>query len=158
MTAEAIEVRTIIHAAAVLGPDDLNSLGRPHGWRRATPHQGRILTPRAERAYQRRVAALLWADRAKRTGRLDPIGGPVRVAVMAYYRRPKTGPNATAAACTVKPDLDNVVKSILDAMQLPSGSAPAMMADDCQVVELRVSKRWAEPGQERLELIIWGEE
>ena len=144
-------------AAITLGPEDLNSLGRPHGWRRATPHQGRILTPRAERAYQKRVAALLWADRAHRMGWLVPVPPdvPVEVSVCCYLRRPKTGPNATAQSCTVKPDLDNVVKSILDAVQVSVGMTPALLADDAQVVSLSVSKQWAEPGRERVEVTLW---
>lgn len=139
-----------------LGPDDMTSLGRPRAWQRGTPYQGRIITPREQRAYQARVAALCWQDRARRTIGGQTIDGPIEVSVEAFYRRPKSGPHRKAASCTVKPDVDNVAKTILDALQRPLGVLGPLIADDAQVVRLTCGKRWAEgPGRERVEVRVW---
>ena len=138
-----------------LGPELLSSLGRPRAWQRGTPYQGRVITPREQRAYQARVAAMCWEDRARRTGAMRPITGAIEVSVEAFYRRPKSGPHKKAAACLVKPDVDNVAKTILDALQKQAPAMGRLIEDDAQVVRLTAGKRWADPGRERVEVRVW---
>jgi Holliday junction resolvase RusA-like endonuclease len=134
----------------------LTSQGRPRSWSRAVLVNGRMITSAAQRQYQARLAGLLWADRARRCGRLLPIEGPVRVEVRCWLRRPKTGPHAASEGACCSPDLDNVVKSILDAAQRgPRGQAGGgLVPDDASVVEIAARKDWASPGEERIEIVM----
>ena len=76
-----------------------------------------------------------------------PLEGPVGLALAFFFPRPKshygTGKNSAmlkGSAPTVhaqKPDIDNVIKSTLDAM---NGVA---YQDDKQVIQVRAEKRWA---------------
>ena len=49
---------------------------------------------------------------------------------------------------TQKPDKDNLEKAVLDALGQFDGMPPLIWCDDCQVVDGRTSKRWANPGEE----------
>jgi len=49
---------------------------------------------------------------------------------------------------TQKPDKDNLEKAVLDALGKFDGMPPLVWCDDCQVVDGRTSKRWADPGEE----------
>lgn len=68
-----------------------------------------------------------------------PIGVPVRVAVEFRMPRPKRlarrADPAGAIWCTAKPDADNLVKAVLDAL-----TDDGWFADDALVVELQVRK------------------
>jgi crossover junction endodeoxyribonuclease RusA len=94
----------------------------------------------AVRAETQRVMAA-WTD-----GGLD---GPLRVSAGFYLPRPKghygTGRNADRVRDSApdypahRPDLDKLVRSLLDGLTM--GGA---WGDDCQVVQLRVSKLYAD--------------
>lgn len=91
-----------------------------------------------------------------------PLPAPAAfvVAVMFRFARPKshlrTGRNAgklkdgAPPFHTGKPDIDNLLKSTLDAMgTYPKGMPPLLWCDDAQVVGLiQASKRWADVGEE----------
>ena len=73
----------------------------------------------------------------------EPISGPVRVSVTAYFSLPQSWPKTRRATLigrphTQRPDADNIVKTVTDAL---NGVA---YDDDGQISELRVRKLWAE--------------
>lgn len=84
----------------------------------------------------------LWKESAKRLlsskeARVEKLTGPLAVAVEFHCTRPKS-----TSLAAPKPDIDNYVKSIFDAI-----TKAGWWEDDCQVVHLIATKRWAEPGQ-----------
>lgn len=62
-----------------------------------------------------------------------PSGIPLSMSVKFYLTKPKS---VKRLHPTVKPDLDNYVKAVMDALK-------GIWGDDCQVVELRASKQYA---------------
>jgi Holliday junction resolvase RusA-like endonuclease len=76
--------------------------------------------------------AIAWA--AKVAGAPGPVTGPVSVLVFARLVKPKSSKREQP---TVKPDIDNYAKLVLDAL---NGIA---WKDDSQVVEIRVKKMYA---------------
>lgn len=87
--------------------------------------------------------AKLAAERAL-AGR-GPTAAPVCVKVVAFVAIPKSGSKAARAAMLAnearpskKPDLDNIVKAVLD------GINGVVFVDDAQVVELSAAKLYSE--------------
>ena len=87
------------------------------------------------------------------------LEGPLDVSLVFFFPRPKshygTGKNSDVLKAsaptyhTQKPDIDNVCKSTLDAMN------DVVYGDDKQVVKLLAEKRWAhQPGQAGLALRV----
>lgn len=73
------------------------------------------------------------------------LEGQIRAEITAYYKVPKSYSKKRLEDIRQgreypqkKPDIDNVTKIILDSL---NGIA---YKDDCQVVEIQVSKRWTE--------------
>lgn len=71
--------------------------------------------------------------------------GPVCVSVVAHFAPPKSAPKAKRAAMldgsihpTIKPDLDNCIKAVLDGLQ------GVVFADDVAVTWIRAAKRYAD--------------
>lgn len=94
-----------------------------------------------------------WREAVKHaalTAGAEPITGPVRVFIEFYLRRPKghygTGRNAALVRDSapyfpaVKPDLDKLVRSTLDAISKDL----ALIDDDSRVVALEVRKVYAD--------------
>lgn len=85
------------------------------------------------------------ADEAKLAmGQLEPFDTPMQLQVSCYYQIPKSWPKRLKQEALdgdvfpkVKPDLDNVVKAILDAMN------GIVYQDDAQVINLVATKRYA---------------
>lgn len=94
---------------------------------------GRMYTPALTKAYERLVAAYCMAARGGR----EPLSGPVRVEIDATYRLPKRG-HREGDWHTGRPDLDNVVKAVLD------GVNGVAFADDSQVCVLHASKYYGQ--------------
>lgn len=99
----------------------------------------RIYNPSTADDWKVRVAAHAHAAIAK------PMQGSVRVAMWFEMRRPASHRTAAGAVRPTaptshqqKPDVDNLAKAVLDAL---NGIA---FADDSQVGELIVGKRWAD--------------
>ncbi|AJX59848.1 RusA family crossover junction endodeoxyribonuclease [Burkholderia pseudomallei] len=115
--------------------------GRPRVYR------GIASTPPKTRAYEHQVATLA---RAAMRGRL-PFDGPIRVLIEIDVEIPKTWPKYRRADAlagrvwpSVKPDIDNCAKAILDGM---NGIA---YRDDTQIVIALLSKRYASDAQVRI--------
>lgn len=105
---------------------------------------GHAYTPEATKAYEERIR---WAWRGATQGKLPPLEGPVAVTLKAYHPIPQSTPKAKRARMlsgelrpVVKPDVDNVVKIALDAL---NGLA---YIDDKQVVALAAEKHYTEGG------------
>lgn len=103
--------------------------GRPRFW------QGHAVTPPKTKAYEKEVARIY-----KMYGG-EMMSGPVRIAVTAWYRIPKSASKKLKhqmeigeARPTKKPDIDNVMKIIMD------GLTGVAYEDDKQVVEFRIDK------------------
>ena len=121
--------------------------GDPQGWTRTRTNNGQFFTAPETRAYQNSVR---WM--AKANG-VQLIEGPVSVAIVAHYRVPATASRKRKASMlsgeefpTKKPDIDNVVKNILDALNAMA------WVDDAQVVSLNVQKLWSE--EPRVEVTV----
>ena len=74
-----------------------------------------------------------------------PKGTPVRVDVEAAFSIPKSYTKQKHEQCAKhdlwpvkKPDIDNIIKALLDALN------DSVFYDDCQVIELHVSKTYVE--------------
>lgn len=131
-------------------PGDPTGKGRPRVCRNAT------FTPAKTKAYQGLVRAAFACAYPKLVP--SPLRepslheGPVRVEIVAYYRRPKshygTGKNAGRIKQSapvwplVKPDFDNVEKAICDAL---NGLA---YSDDSQIVDSHFLKVYQIQGAE----------
>lgn len=126
------------------------------GGKRGPPPSPRIYTRTEYRTYEDRLADLLtvaWRE-AGHTAALDE---PCSVSVVAWFPRPqsrtrKTLPNPRYPH-TVRPDGDNVGKSIQDAMQ-----KAGMLHDDSRVFAFRVVKWVCAAGDSpRIEVALsWG--
>lgn len=97
----------------------------PNGRARVIDSAGRAL------ADWRETVAL--AVRAKARSRFI---GPVHVAAIFYLPKPKRSAPPFPAT---RPDLDKLTRALLDGL-----TASGAVADDGQVVDIAVSKRWAE--------------
>lgn len=117
--------------------------GPPHGKGRPRFGAGHVYTPVATKNYETGVALL--AKSEMRGGRM--FEGPLHIDLRAVFAIPKSWHgNQRAAAIrgeirpTVKPDADNILKAIKDAL---NGIA---YRDDAQIVSVNVSKVYgAEP-------------
>ena len=103
--------------------------------------------------YEHRTAWLI--SNATRARELAPAGVPVRVDILAIFPRPKRlmrkKDPAGLMAHPVRPDLDNVAKTILDSV-----TAAGVWADDGQVTCIRAEAAYCEKDQEpRVEMSIY---
>lgn len=71
-----------------------------------------------------------------------PLDEPVRLTVEFVRKRPATAPKRSTPPAVTKPDLDKLVRAVMDAI----GSA-GVWVDDSRVVALVCSKRLAEIGE-----------
>lgn len=116
--------------------------GKPMGKARPRFYRGRAVTPEETREYESLTAILyLCAARDKKFEDKQPL----RLFIDAYYPIPKSISKKRRAeienGCVLpscKPDIDNVVKIILDAL---NGVA---YHDDSQVVEIHAAKHYAD--------------
>mgnify|MGYP003873706615 CR=1 FL=1 len=73
----------------------------------------------------------------------EPVNRAVRVDVKFYFPLPKSGEKSLVK----KPDLDNLVKGVLDAL-----NKAGVWEDDSQVVELKAEKMFSEVPGARIEV------
>jgi len=92
------------------------------------------ITPEKTRAYEATIAAVALAK-----GHWV-MTGPLRVEIVAVFARPQRIKAEGRTPHDKRPDLDNVVKSIIDGL--------ARHFDDGQVIELRAQKFYAARGEE----------
>ena len=78
--------------------------------------------------------------------RQPQIDGPVSIEAAFYFQKPPSAKKARSAP-TVRPDLDKLLRAILDAM------TGICFADDAQVCEIRAVKHYGLP--ERAEISVW---
>lgn len=106
----------------------------------------RLRTPTTTREWEQAAALLIWAS-----WRGEPIAQPCRVEVIATHPRPSSRPRAVPAevwrtgraVCRPStPDVDNVLKAALDALQLGK-----VLSDDRWVVEVSGRSVYAAAGQ-----------
>lgn len=69
--------------------------------------------------------------------------GPMLVTLMFVMPRPTSTPKRRTPAAVKRPDLDKLIRAVLDAV----GSAGCVWTDDSQVVDLHATKRIAELGE-----------
>lgn len=119
--------------------------GRIHGKQRPRYFNGRAITPKNTVNYENWIRI----NYREQDGRY--IEGPIEARIFVYHKVPKSYSKKRIEAIregleypTKKPDLDNIVKVILDSL---NGIA---YKDDSQVVKLIVLKKWTE-GIERIE-------
>ena len=100
----------------------------------------RIFTPKTTEAYEKEIRAA-WV----RANGDKPMDGPLRARIYFGLPIPKSETKANRLAMalrkvfpTKRPDLDNLVKSVLDAL---NGVA---YEDDCQIVTMLSKKNYAE--------------
>lgn len=116
-------------------PGDPRGKGRPRFTR-----QGRAYTDAKTRVYETCIGMVAEAAMAGR----DPIGGKCNVILKAYARIPVSWTKARQWAAISgelipgKPDLDNIAKAALDAMN------GLVYVDDVQVVRLVVEKAYSQ--------------
>ena len=123
--------------------------GEPRAWARARRKGGQSFTDSRTRAYKQAVAA------AARSAGVPHLGGPVRLACTAYLTPPRAITKARRAAIeagtdlpTKKPDGDNFYKAVADAL---NGIA---YADDSQITDGSMAKRWAVHGPPRMAVTV----
>ena len=107
---------------------------------------GHAYTPKTTRDYERAIREA-FENAPERPP--EPFSGPIAVCIMTYRQLPKSTPKSVSSEPdTHKPDIDNVAKVVLDAL---NGVA---WADDSQVVSLTVSKLRRTRSPERLTVSI----
>ena len=102
--------------------------------------RGRTYTPRRTKKYEERVAEIA----RKEMGDKPPVKGAIKMTVSAYFQVPSSWPNWKQQAAqtgllghTHRPDLDNLGKSISDALN------GIVYEDDSQIVEMNIKKGYA---------------
>ena len=117
--------------------------GKPRGKGRPRFGRGKVYTPQTTKQYERAVSVVA---KSAMLGD-EPTRGHVRVWIVAEFAIPKSWPKAKkelvsqgALHHTSKPDLDNIVKIILDGMN------GVVFVDDSQVVSIMASKQYSGNG------------
>jgi Holliday junction resolvase RusA-like endonuclease len=116
--------------------------GRPFGKQRPrfSRKSGRAFTPAETVSYERTVAMIAMLHFP------TPITGPVRLEVHAMFKPAaswslKKRNAAQGQPHVQKPDLDNLIKGVSDALNRIA------FADDSHISEIRCSKEWGECDQ-----------
>lgn len=117
--------------------------GRPQGKQRPRMTKtGHVYTPQQTKDYEKHIQSCF--INVKPAG-WEPLSGPVMVTVQAYFEQARSNKMEYAM---IKPDIDNVVKVALDAIQGNGG----VIVDDKQVIGMVVEKFWGNP--DRLEITV----
>jgi Holliday junction resolvase RusA-like endonuclease len=125
----------------------LRIVGRPVGKGRPRfTRSGRAYTPKTTREWERTVA-----DQAALQYKGEPLGGAVHLAMVILMPRPKSAPKRVTRHVK-KPDVDNLVKSVLDGLV-----TAGVITDDNVVDSLVAVKRYAEPGHEGVRVLAYGD-
>jgi len=124
-------------AVTIIIPGDIKGKARP----RFSPKSGVAFTPKPTRTREGIIASLAMDAMHLAT----PFTGPVEMTLTAYFDVPASYSKKRRAAClcgdelpTKKPDLDNVVKMVWDALN------KIVYADDSQIVRVTARKQYAE--------------
>ena len=80
------------------------------------------------------------------------IEGSIRVDLVFTLPRPKSVPRSVRERPTVKPDLDKLIRSVLDAISLERYCQ--IIGDDSQVTDIHAAKRYADFTPPGVEIMI----
>lgn len=94
------------------------------------PRNGRPYYPKTYAAWREEAAALISYDG-------EPMAGPLAARIRMVCKRPQRPKD-----CIPRGDVDNFAKAVMDAL-----TAAGAWGDDVQVVDLRITKRYAEKGE-----------
>lgn len=108
--------------------------------------KGVAYTPHKTLCYERSLRSLGFVQMRDAGLNMLPEGLPLCVACDFFVTRPTAAKKRIYPH--VKPDLDNYAKAVLDALNA------TVWFDDSQIVDLRLSKRYAEAGMARVEVTI----
>lgn len=130
--------------------------------RHRTTRSGHVYTPKATTDAEAAVWSAYEGESLRKYGRVvrAPAHVPVRVEVTAYDGLPKSRSRSVAfEAFACKPDVDNILKLVLDGLNPHRGLRTGAWADDAQVTSVAVDKRGRfRGGDRRTEVtIIWEE-
>lgn len=92
----------------------------------------RSFTPKKTKQFENTIKGLCRSQFDR-----DPYTGALSVSIEFELPKPKS---VTRKYPTVKPDIDNLVKSLVDSLN------GIVWKDDCQIVNLNVSKRYSKQG------------
>lgn len=112
----------------------------PQGSKRHVGHGRMIESSKAVGPWRERVA-LVAHQTMRDPGPHELITGPVTVAINFVLHRPVSTPKRRTPPAVKKPDLDKLVRAILDAI------TGIVIADDSQVINLVASKELAQLGE-----------
>ena len=120
--------------------------GEPVGKGRPRFGGGRTYTPKRTAAYERAVASAFRG--AYPDAEPIPAGVPILAMICARFAPPKSASRARREGmltgkirCVKRPDLDNIAKAVLDAL---NGLA---YADDAQIIQMQIEKQYSDaPG------------
>ena len=90
----------------------------------------RVHKPAVTKKFEKMINTL-----AKDQWKAEPLTGPIKVELTFYITRPKS---VKRKHPTVRPDVDNYVKSVLDGMN------QVVYGDDCQIISLTAHKVYRE--------------
>lgn len=129
--------------------------GQPVGKQRARVVSGHAYTPQKTRNFENQIRYYALMAYGRVNEQLQPYAGDVRISIEAMYKIPKSWPKwkRSLAATndlrpTTKPDIDNIVKSVLDGMNTDvKRGKNGIYLDDKQVISIRSEKWYGEkPG------------
>lgn len=114
--------------------------GKPQGKGRPRVTRNGTYTPKATKEYQRTISTC-----AKLSNNIYYEKEPLSATILCFYPIPKNTPKYKRKMMIegktypmVKPDLDNVAKAILDALN------GVCYKDDNQIVELHIKKKYSD--------------
>ena len=93
-----------------------------------------LIRDRAQKAYEK-----LWANDLGLEND-EPLQGPVSVFLAFHLPKPKSAPKTKRTWPTKRPDIDKLVRAVLDAI------THTIIHDDSQVVSLTATKDFGSPG------------
>lgn len=112
---------------------EFDVFGRPQGKQRPRMTRlGTVYTPKVTKDYERLVKQSF--EKVKPDG-WTPIESAVMVTIEAYFIQAKSNKDKY---CTIKPDIDNISKAILDGIQGNDG----VILDDKAVTAIITKKFW----------------
>lgn len=94
---------------------------------------GKAYTPKKTKVFEQDVKSL-----AKEQYEGKPLLGPLKISIVFSITRPKSVSVKKRKYPTVRPDLDNYIKAVLDSLN------GVLFHDDSQVITMTCSKQYAE--------------
>ena len=111
--------------------------GRPRFGKRS------VYTPKKTENFENSIKKMA-IDQYHKKPKVEPLG----VIIDFYIKRPKSVSVKKRPYPVVKPDLDNLTKSLLDSLN------GVLYKDDSQIIEIKVSKRYSDIGSIGLKLYV----